>query len=104
MASFSLAEDEDDDMVVSGWGDVERPGMRVDLLKDWGEILERWDGKDRARPSRVIKLCRKVCEGGRGQEREGMEGKGRVVVVVGVVYARTFVPIQYIDLVNLWNF
>ena len=45
--------------MVSGWGE-EKPGMREDLLKDWGEILERWDGKDRARPSRVIKLCRKV--------------------------------------------
>ena len=57
---YSFAEDEDD-MVVSGWGDIESPGMREDLLKDWGEILERWDGKERARPSRVIKLCRKVC-------------------------------------------
>lgn len=45
--------------MVSGWGDVE--GMREDLLKDWGDILERWDGKDRTRPNRVVKLCRKVC-------------------------------------------
>ena len=52
-------EGEDDDvMLVSGWGDVE--GMREDLIKDWGEILERWDGKDKARPSRVVKLCKKV--------------------------------------------
>ncbi len=52
------AEEEDDDMVVSGWGDVE--GMREDLLKDWGDIFERWDGKERTRPSKVVKLCRKV--------------------------------------------
>lgn len=45
-------------MVISGWGDVE--GMREELLEDWGDMLERWDGKDRARPSRVVKLCRKV--------------------------------------------
>ena len=51
-------DDDDDDVVMSGWGDVE--GMREDLLKDWGDILERWNGKDRTRPSRVIKLCRKV--------------------------------------------
>lgn len=53
-------EEEDDDFVVSGWGDNE--GIREDLLKDWGEVLEHWDGKDRARPSRVIKLCRKVSD------------------------------------------
>ena len=50
----------EDDMVVSGWGD---PGvrMREDLLKEWGDIFERWDGKERGRPSKVTKLCRKVC-------------------------------------------
>lgn len=50
-------------MLVSGWGDVE--GMREDLFKDWGEMLDRWDGKDKGRPSRVVKLCRKVCKLGR---------------------------------------
>ena len=36
--------------------------MREDLLKDWGDLLEKWDGKDRSRPSKLIKLCRKVCD------------------------------------------
>ena len=57
IVTVSCAEEEEGDLV-SGWGDVE--GMREDLLKDWGDILERWDGKDRNRPSRVVKLCRKV--------------------------------------------
>lgn len=52
--------EEEDDVVISGWGDVE--GMREELLKDWGDILERWDGKERGRPSKVIKLCRKVSD------------------------------------------
>ena len=43
---------------MSGWGKVE--DMREDLLKDWGDLLEKWDGKDRSRPSKLIKLCRKV--------------------------------------------
>ena len=55
---LTLGAEDDDDIVVSGWGDVE--GMREDLLKDWGDMLERWDGKDRARSSKLIKLCRKV--------------------------------------------
>ena len=38
--------------------------MREDLLKDWGDILERWVGKEKTRPTKVVKLCRKVsvCE------------------------------------------
>ena len=50
--------DDENDVLVSGWGDVE--DMREDLLKDWGEMLEKWDGKDRSRPGKLIKLCRKV--------------------------------------------
>ena len=49
---------DDDDLVVSGWGEVD--DMREDLLKDWGELLEKWDGRDKVRPSRLINLCRKV--------------------------------------------
>ena len=54
--------------------------MREDLLKDWGEILERWDGKDRARPSRVTKLCRKVRAAGK---RRGRGGGGKEEVEGG---------------------
>ena len=53
-----MSSEEEDDVVYSGWGDVE--GMKEELLKDWGEVLERWDGRDRVRPSKVVKLCRKV--------------------------------------------
>ena len=49
---------EDDMQVISGWGDVD--DMREDLLKDWGDLLEKWDGKEKSRPKPLIKLCRKV--------------------------------------------
>ena len=58
MALFSLHLADDDDLVVSGWGDVD--DMREELLKDWGELLEKWDGRDKTRPSKLINLCRKV--------------------------------------------
>ena len=51
-------EEFDEDVLVSGWGEVD--DMREDLLKDWGDLLDKWDGKDRSRPSKLIKLCRKV--------------------------------------------
>lgn len=49
---------DDDDLVVSGWGEVD--DMREELLKDWGELLEKWDGRDKTRPSKLVNLCRKV--------------------------------------------
>ena len=58
LRTYLYDAEEADDIVVSGWGDVE--GMNEEQLKDWGEVLERWDGRDRVRPSRIVKLCRKV--------------------------------------------
>ena len=58
MKSLSSPPTDDDDLVVSGWGEVD--DMREDLLKDWGELLEKWDGRDKTRPSKLINLCRKV--------------------------------------------
>ena len=71
MCIVDCTEEEDDEILVSGWGDVE--GMREDLFKDWGEILERWVGKEKSRPTRVVKLCRKV---------EGKELLGHFVVLI----------------------
>lgn len=53
-------EDGEEDMMVSGWGEAE--DMKEDLLKDWGEVLDKWDGKQRekTRPKQLSKLCRKV--------------------------------------------
>lgn len=51
-------EDGEEETMVSGWGEAE--DMKEDLLKDWGEVLEKWDGKDKARPKQLSKLCRKV--------------------------------------------
>ena len=34
--------------------------MREDLLKDWGDLLDKWDGKEKTRPKQLVKLCRKV--------------------------------------------
>lgn len=48
----------EDDVLLSGWGEVD--DMREDLLKDWGDLLEKWDGKEKARPKQLVKLCRKV--------------------------------------------
>lgn len=48
----------EDDVLLSGWGEVD--DMREDLLKDWGDLLEKWDGKEKARPKQLMKLCRKV--------------------------------------------
>ena len=45
-------------MLLSGWGEVD--DMREDLLKDWGDLLDKWDGKEKTRPKQLIKLCRKV--------------------------------------------
>ena len=56
---FHVLFADDDDLVVSGWGEVD--DMREDLLKDWGELLEKWDGRDKMRPSKLTNLCRKVC-------------------------------------------
>ena len=49
----------DDEVLLSGWGEVD--DMREDLFKDWGDLLEKWDGKDKSRPKQLVKLCRKVC-------------------------------------------
>ena len=53
-------EEGEEETMVSGWGEAE--DMKEDLLKDWGEVLEKWDGKqrDKARPKQLSKLCRKV--------------------------------------------
>ena len=51
---------DDDDLVVSGWGEVD--DMREELLKDWGELLEKWDGREKTRPSKLVNLCRKVIQ------------------------------------------
>ena len=45
--------------MISGWGEAD-DDMREDLLKDWGELLEKWDGKHKTRPKQLVKLCRKV--------------------------------------------
>ena len=45
---------------MSGWGEMD--DMREDLFKDWGELLDKWDGKEKARPKQLIKLCRKVLQ------------------------------------------
>jgi hypothetical protein len=54
-----IVEDGEEETMVSGWGEAE--DMKEDLLKDWGEVLEKWDGKqrDKARPKQLSKLCRK---------------------------------------------
>lgn len=51
---------EEETMMISGWGEAE--DMKEDLLKDWGEVLEKWDGKqkEKNRPKQLSKLCRKV--------------------------------------------
>lgn len=53
-------EDAEEETMVSGWGEAE--DLKEDLLKDWGEVLEKWDGKqkDKSRPKQLSKLCRKV--------------------------------------------
>ena len=55
-------EDGEEETMVSGWGEAE--DMKEDLLKDWGEVLDKWDGKqrDKARPKQLSKLCRKVSK------------------------------------------
>lgn len=55
-------EEGEEEMMVSGWGEAE--DMKEDLLKDWGEVLEKWDGKQRekTRPKQLSKLCRKVSQ------------------------------------------
>ena len=56
-------EDGEEETMVSGWGEAE--DLKEDQLKDWGEVLEKWDGKQRekARPKQLSKLCRKVSLG-----------------------------------------
>ena len=53
-------EDGEEETMVSGWGEAE--DMKEDLLKEWGEALEKWDIKqrERTRPKLISKLCRKV--------------------------------------------
>lgn len=55
--SDNLEEGEGDEVLVSGWGEVDDFGM--EQLKDWQEVLDKWDGKEPQRPSRLVKLCRK---------------------------------------------
>ena len=54
----AVEEGEGDEVLVSGWGEVDDFGM--EQLKDWQEVLDKWDGKEPQRPSRLVKLCRKV--------------------------------------------
>ena len=53
-------EDGEEETMVSGWGEAE--DMKEDLLKEWGEALEKWDIKqrERTRPKLISKLCRKA--------------------------------------------
>ena len=53
-----LVDEIEDDVLLSGWGEVD--DMREDLLKDWGDLLDKWDGKEKTRPKQLVKLCRKV--------------------------------------------
>lgn len=50
---------EDDEILVSGWGDVNKD-FSDDLVGEWGVMLEKWDGQDKSRPKSLRKLCRKV--------------------------------------------
>ena len=62
LLNAAQVEEGEDDVMVSGWGEAE--DMKEDLLKDWGEVLDKWDGKqrDKARPKQLSKLCRKVSQ------------------------------------------
>ena len=62
-----MDEGEEDDYLVSGWGDEDATMLREDLLKHWRDMLEKWDGfekwdpkGDKSRPKQLIKLIRKV--------------------------------------------
>ena len=65
--TIPVDEGEEVDFLVSGWGDQE-VDLRDDLLKQWGDMLEKWDGRERWDPSgdkprnkQLVKLVRKVC-------------------------------------------
>jgi len=53
-------EDEEDEVMASGWGEVDNSAFRDDVMVEWGSLLERWDGRDKSRPKQLIKLCRQV--------------------------------------------
>ena len=65
---LSTAEEVDEvDFLVSGWGEQEMD-LSEDLLKQWGDMLEKWDGRERWDPNgdkprnkQLVKLVRKVC-------------------------------------------
>ena len=59
-SSLPPVDEVEEETLVSGWGEAE--DMKEDQLKDWGELLEKWDGKHREknRPKQLVKLCRKV--------------------------------------------
>jgi len=56
-----LPVDEDEDEVLaSGWGEVDNSAFRDDVMTEWGSLLEKWDGREKSRPKQLIKLCRQV--------------------------------------------
>ena len=55
-------EDEEDEVMASGWGEVDNSAFRDDVMVEWGSLLERWDGRDKSRPKQLVKLCRQVRE------------------------------------------
>jgi len=57
---FYLVDDEEDEVLVSGWGEVDNSAFRDDVMTEWGSLLEKWDGRDKSRPKQLIKLCRQV--------------------------------------------
>lgn len=73
--SLSLFPD-DDEFIVSGWGDEEQD-LSDDLLKQWHFMLEKWDGRDKwdpkgdkTRSRQLVKLVRKVTVIGKMVEVE----------------------------------
>ena len=54
-------EPEESDMVVSGWGDDESD-LRDDLLQQWSEMLERWDGRDKWDPHGDKQRAKTLCK------------------------------------------
>lgn len=59
---LSTVEDEEDEVMASGWGEVDNSAFRDDVMVEWGSLLERWDGRDKSRPKQLVKLCRQVRE------------------------------------------
>ena len=66
VCDLSVDELDEGDVLVSGWGDDDND-LNDDLLKQWSDMLERWDGRDKwdpkgdkPRSKQLCKLVRKV--------------------------------------------